>query len=169
MRNKPISPREYYEHLIDTMPPGLDRAILSILRFHIGLDNAVEKEPLMLELSKTGYGPRDERQVRLAIVKLRKAGVPVCSSSKEAGYFLPLTFAEFEEFVAREYWKKVKDMAETARSMTDNVANVFPTDYQRWKSTHTFSINPEMLEISGDIEEAFAIEQPKEMVQPGLF
>lgn len=120
------NPRQYYEKLLSGMPAGLERAVLSILRFHIGGQNAIEKEPLILTLTNGGFPIKDERQVRLAIVRLRKAGLPVCSSSADAGYFLPVNRQEFQDFLQREYWKKITDMAETARAMTAAIPGIFP-------------------------------------------
>ncbi len=142
-----LNPRQYYEKLLDDMPPGLDRAVLSILRFHIGLAEAIEKEPLILTLENGGFHLKDERQVRIAIVKLRKAGVPVCSSSAESGYFLPATHQEFTAFVAREYWKKIKDMTETALSMTRPISKIFPSAVVTETPTLPDYSDPDLVEI----------------------
>lgn len=142
-----LNPRQYYEKLLDDMAPGLERAVLSILRFHIGQAEAIEKDPLILTLENGGFRLKDERQVRLAIVRLRKAGVPVCSSSAEAGYFLPATYQEFSEFVSREYWKKVKDMTETALAMTRPIAKIFPTVVMVTDTPYLpDSVDPDVLE-----------------------
>lgn len=120
-----MNPRIYYEHLIETIPVGTERAVLSVLRFHIGLSNAINKEQLMLALEKTGFKLADERQVRAAIVSLRKQGVTICSSSTDSGYFLAADGEEFAEFVNREYLKKIRDMSETAQAMQNNARQMF--------------------------------------------
>ncbi len=120
------TPRQYYENLLATMPAGLERAIFAILRFHIGLENAIRKPDIRENLILSGFAIQDERQLRLAIVRLRKSGVPICSSSGEAGYFLPASHLEYQTFVSQEYWSKISDMTETARAMTNSIHNVFP-------------------------------------------
>ncbi len=124
-----MNPRAYYEHLLKTMPHGTERAVLSILRFHIGLDHAIDKEPLLLALEKTGFHLSNERQARLAITELRNQGVPVCSSSADSGYFLAATKEEFDEFITREYFSKIASMTKTARAMENHILAMFP-NYQ---------------------------------------
>lgn len=120
-----MNPRIYYEKLVETLPVGTERAVMSVMRFHIGLTQAVSKEELKLALEKTGFRLSDERQVRLAIVNLRKQGIPLCSSSTESGYFLAATGEEFAEFANREYLKKIRDMSATLEAMQDHARDMF--------------------------------------------
>jgi hypothetical protein len=127
-----MKPREYYEQLIASLPVGRERAVLRVMTWHVGQAQAVRKDELMLACEKMGVRFSDERQVRLTIVELRKRGVPICSSSGDAGYYLPATMDEYREFRAREYVKKIIDMRETVTAMDDQVRAMFPADYARY-------------------------------------
>ena len=71
-------PRQYYESLLASIPEGAEYLVMKILLFHIGLPNAILK-PDLLETCERNGKKMDERQLRIVIVKLRKAGVPVCA------------------------------------------------------------------------------------------
>ena len=128
----PTRPRDYYEHLIDAMPAGAERTVLRVLTFHIGLANSIQKPDLIDACAEMGTKFSDERQVRLTIVKLRKAGIPACASSGESGYFLAATLEEYREFRGREYVKKICDMRETVTAMDASAKAMFPTEYQQY-------------------------------------
>lgn len=126
-----MKPREYYEKLIADLPVGRERAVLRVMTWHVGQAQAVRKDEIARAAEKLGVRFSDERQVRLTIVELRKRGVPICSSSGDAGYYLPATMDEYREFRAREYVKKIIDMRETVEAMDDCVAQVFQPEYLR--------------------------------------
>jgi len=126
-----MNPREYYDRLIATMPAGADRAVLRVLSFHIGLDNAIKKSDLMSECARIGTHFSDERQVRSVIVeKLRKRGVLICASSGDSGYFIASTLQEYLEFRGREYVKKIVDMRETVTLMDAQARTIFSKEYE---------------------------------------
>jgi hypothetical protein len=124
------NPKEYYEHLLTTMPMGAERSVLRVLSSHIGLANAVQKPELIDACEMLGTRFSDERQLRATIVKLRKSGIPACASSGESGYFLAESLAEYQEFRGREYIKKIIDMRETVGAMDGSIKQMFPQEFQ---------------------------------------
>lgn len=127
-----MKPKDYYQSLIEGMPTGAERIVLRVLSYHVGLENAIEKPHLIERCAAAGL-PFHERQLRLTIVKLRKAGVPVCSSSGDSGYFLAASLDEYREFRGREYLKKIIDMRETVSAMDSAVRGMFPAEYQEYQ------------------------------------
>ena len=128
------------------MPAGADRAVLRVLSYHIGQGSAIQKADLMSECGKLGAHFGDERQVRLIVVKLRKTGVPICSSSTESGYFLAGTLEEYRAFRDREYIAKIVDMRQTVASMDDHAKLMFPAEYAEYKRSQAESAGqPAML------------------------
>ena len=128
-----MNPKANYERLINDMPAGADRTVLRVMSYHQGQDNAIQKLDSMAECAKLRARMSDERQIRLVIVKLRKQGIPICSSSGESGYFLAATLAEYMEFRAREYVKKITDMRETVTAMDGTARAMFPAEYAEHK------------------------------------
>lgn len=105
------------DRLIDNLPAGLDRAILRILSFRKGRDNAIGRADLVKELAKLGI-KTNERAMRAQISQLRKSGHLICSApGVEGGYYLPATPDEFDDFVQQEYRAKIVDMQETLSAM----------------------------------------------------
>lgn len=129
------SPRDYYEKLIAEMPAGAERSVLRVLSYHVGLSAAIQKPDLISECGKMGIHFKDERQARLVVVKLRKRGVPACSSSGDSGYFLAATLEEYREFRGREYLKKIMDMKSTVQAMDNSVRQMFQAEYAEYKRT----------------------------------
>lgn len=124
------TPAEIYETEILDMPPGLERAVLRTLDFYHGLDHAIEKPTLLLELRKLGFGQTVkpdtfERQVRRQIVLLRKKGYLICASSGEGGYFIASNRAEYDEFAQNEYRAKIIDMSDTLRAMDEGARRLY--------------------------------------------
>jgi len=116
------SPRKVYEEEILDMPPGLERAVLRIVQGFVGEPNAIEKPQLLKSLHSLGFGKgikpaTFERQVRRAIVTLRKSGILLCASSGEGGYYIARDRNEYDAFVQVEYLNKIKDMSETVAAM----------------------------------------------------
>lgn len=128
-----MKPKIYYDGLLADMPAGADRAVLRVLSYHIGAKSAIRKETLMSECAKVGVRFGDERQARATIVRLRKAGVPICSSSGDSGYFLAGTLPEYYEFRNREYVSKIADMRETVAAMDDRAKALFVNEYRDYK------------------------------------
>jgi hypothetical protein len=140
----PRSPKARFDQLIADIPAGSERAVIRVLTFHFGLKNSIAKElgndpqkqkrpNLMDECALMGSRFSDERQLRSTIVKLRKAGYPICSSSGDGGYFLPSDLGEYREFRGREYISKIIDMRETVDRMDAFVKLMFPDEYEQYQ------------------------------------
>lgn len=104
-----------YEKLVANMPPGLERATVQVLRFHVGLAKAIKRADILRDLAALGYTP-DERQFRLAVHKLRKAGWLIASLSS-TGYFFAETRQEYDEFRDKELTARLADLTETRTAM----------------------------------------------------
>lgn len=131
-----VNPRQFYEHLLLTMPDGIEKIVLRLLSFHVGLYQAIQKKDLIDACARSG-NDLHERQLRLVIVRLRKAGVPVCASSGESGYYLASSLEEYMEFRGREYVKKIMDMRDTVNAMDTQIRQLFSDDYQIYKQQQT--------------------------------
>lgn len=126
-------PKNVFDEEIGAMQPGLDRAILRVLGYHAGKDQAIDKDELIRQLNLLGYGNKlryatFERQIRLTIVALRKNKHLICSSSGEGGYFIARDRAEYDEFAQVEYRSKIIDMSETLRAMDEGAQHAFGLD-----------------------------------------
>jgi len=107
-----------YEHLLRSMEPSLDRAILRVLTGYVGKANAIGRDALTLRVGQLGFKSH-ERQVRETIKNLRREGFLICSTPGEnGGYYLAADRIEFEEFIAAEYRAKITDMSVTLAAMT---------------------------------------------------
>lgn len=115
-----------YEQELASMPPGLDRAVLRVLNFHRGRERAIGRFPLLAEVKRMGFSETTERQLRLTIHELRRAGHLICSAPGEkGGYYLAATKEEFEAFIEAEYRAKIRDMSETVSAMSKAAADQF--------------------------------------------
>jgi hypothetical protein len=77
------------DRMISEMPPGLDRAILRVLSFHQGREQAIGRGRLVGDLARMGYEVH-ERVMRACINELRKKGQLICSTGGDGGgYYLP--------------------------------------------------------------------------------
>jgi len=118
----------YRDHILATMPDGLEKDVYCIVRDYVGKDNAITLESLtmtqfgseaMIIVIEKGKPTRKVsetklRQVREAIETLREVrGVPVCSNSGKAGRYLPKDRAELDEFIA-EHRSRAKRETEAA-------------------------------------------------------
>jgi hypothetical protein len=114
-----------YEAELATMPPGLDRAVLRVIGFHRGRAKAIGRFPLLAEVKRMGFDAT-ERQLRLTIHELRRAGHLICSAPGESGgYYLAASKDEFDKFIEVEYTAKIADMAETVSAMKQAAAAEF--------------------------------------------
>lgn len=130
------TPRQIYEEEILATDPGLARAVLSVIKFYTGKQNAIEKPALISELNKLGFGKgvkysTFERQIRRAIVAHRKAGILICASSGDAGYYLAKDRGEYNEFREVELNAKIIDLAETMHAMDAGARAMFGETHQQ--------------------------------------
>jgi hypothetical protein len=98
--------------MVDELPAGLDRAVLRVLSFHVGRDQAISRGDLVVAIAQHGYFMH-ERAVRAAINLLRKQGQPICSTGGEdGGYWLAKDWDELDEFIVREFHSRAMDLLE---------------------------------------------------------
>jgi hypothetical protein len=109
------------DEIIDELPAGLDRAILRILSFREGRDQAISRAELVQELLAVGYDyRRDDRPVRACINLLRKAGHMICSAGgRSGGYWMAADWSELSEYLEQEVRARRIDLAEQDRALTD--------------------------------------------------
>jgi hypothetical protein len=106
------------ESMVSELDPGLERAVLRKLSFHVGRDNAVSRQELTKSVHLMGYRV-DERAVRLVINQLRKQGVPICATGgHQGGYWMAADWQELEEFLDREHRARIKDLSEQVTALT---------------------------------------------------
>lgn len=131
------APRQIYDGLLTSMPAGVERSTLRVLSFHVGQKNAITRPDLLAALSTSGFTVGD-RQMRVTITDLRKAGHLICSSSGDGGYYIAETVDEYREFARVEYESKITDMAETLRAMDEGARKVFAHADERATQTALF-------------------------------
>ena len=111
---------------ITQMPAGLDRAILRILSFHEGAENAISRVMLKGDCGRNGFHI-NERTMRAAINHLRKQGHPICSTGGEGGgYYMATSRAELDDYIMREPQARINDFSEQIKAMRAH----YPADNQ---------------------------------------
>ena len=112
------------------LPPGLEKAVLSILARCAGQKLAVGRGRLV-ELARLspGLGQASDRQVRKAIENLREQGVLICNLLDGEGYFMADTLEEYQAFRA-QYGSYAFTMLEKIKAM-DRAAD------ERWGEERT--------------------------------
>jgi len=112
-----------FEKIIASIPAGLDRIILMVLKQ--GRQSATGRGSLITHLDKIGYR-LNERQLRQAIHDLRRDGHLICSApGEDGGYYLAASHEEFLEFCNRELHPKAMDLLETERAMKASARRVW--------------------------------------------
>lgn len=112
-----MTKKRKYEEIIDSIPPGLERAILRTLSFHQGKGNAIGRMEMVEAAARMGMRVH-ERQLRECIKQLRRQGHLIGSLAGEAGgYYLIATQKEYQEFKRTEFLAKIADMSETLSAM----------------------------------------------------
>ena len=115
---------------LEELPPGLEKAVLSILARCAGQKLAVGRGRLV-ELARLapGLGQASDRQVRKAIENLREQGVLICNLLDGEGYFMADTLEEYQAFRA-QYGSYAFTMLEKIKAM-DRAAD------ERWGEERT--------------------------------
>lgn len=104
--------------MVDALPPDLDRAVLRILSFHIGRENAISRVNFMAALKMHGFALNDDRTMRLQINLLRKRGFMICSAGgTNGGYWMAQNWAELEEYLASEVHPRAMDLLEIEKAL----------------------------------------------------
>ena len=107
----------HFDDILANLPSGLDRAILSILRYHKGRENAIPRDDLLEMLKMHGWSPVD-RSVRAQINLLRKDGHLICSAGGHGGgYYLARDWSELEDYIGQELKPRALDLLEQEKAL----------------------------------------------------
>ena len=102
----------HLDDILASLPSGLDRAILSILRFHKGRENAIARDDLLEMLYMHGWETSD-RVMRAQINLLRKDGHLICSAGgRGGGYYIAFNWSELEDYIGQELHPRAMDLLE---------------------------------------------------------
>ena len=105
--------------LISSLPAGVERAILRVLSFHQGAENAIPRFNLLADIKWHGFDI-SEREMRAAINSLRKGGALICSAGGlSGGYYSPASPQELEDYFSRELHPRAMDLLEQERAMKE--------------------------------------------------
>jgi len=86
----------YYDHILATMPDGLEKQVYAVMRDYVGKENAITLPMISLVIFADDTETH-KRQVREVIETLRtQYGIPVCSNSGSAGRYMPANQAELD-------------------------------------------------------------------------
>lgn len=119
-----------FEKIISSLPFGLDRALLRVLSFHEGRDNAIGRGEVVNALKSHGFDVH-ERQARQVIHDLRRDGHLICSAPGEnGGYYMATSNHEVNDFIQREIHPKAMDLLETEKSIREAAKRKFGEGYQ---------------------------------------
>ncbi len=105
----------YIGEVIRSMDLGPHRAILSVLQFHIGRDQAISRKALLSQV--TGWDLED-RSLRICISEIRLRPIPICSVGGDGGgYYLPANEQELVEYLSHEVRPKAMDYLEQEKAL----------------------------------------------------
>src|SRR5512139_3062396 len=107
------------EEFVGSLPMGLERAVLRVLGFHQGRDQAIGRRDLLAAVAQHGFVVH-ERALRAQINELRKEGHPICSTGGEdGGYWMAANWDELNEFADRELHSRAMDLLEVERALRE--------------------------------------------------
>ena len=107
----------HLDDILASLPSGLDRAILSILRFHKGKEDAIPRDDLLEMLKMHGWETGD-RAMRIQINLLKKQGHPICGASGiGGGYYLARNWKELMEYINTELHPRAMDLLEQEQAL----------------------------------------------------
>ena len=121
-----------YQDIIDSMPYGLEKHILTALSNRVGKDNAIKRYDLLSVINSIpGFDKTSDRQLRKSINDLRKGGQLIASlATEDGGYYVCANLEEYYEFANRELGAKIRDMSETLREMEKAARQQFGDSFQ---------------------------------------
>ena len=121
--------KRQYETELESMPPGLDRAVLRVVSAY-KTAAPIPRGTLVIAVGMNGFHV-SERQVRETIKTLRRQGHLICSvPGNDGGYYMAASLEEYREFRKNEYAAKISDMSETMRAMDDAARAQFGDGFQ---------------------------------------
>jgi hypothetical protein len=103
--------------LVKGLPAGAERALLRVLSFHKGREQAISRGELVEALRSHGF-KLHERAIRALINQLRKDGQPICSTGGEdGGYWLAANWDELNDYLDREVHSRAMDLLEQEKAL----------------------------------------------------
>lgn len=103
--------------LLATIPEVVDRAIILILSRHVGRDRSLPRQELLDQVKDNGYKIND-RSLRLAINRIRKSGVPICSTGGQSGgYWTAAGWQELNEYLDNEVRSRITDLKDQEKAL----------------------------------------------------
>ena len=107
---------KFVEDSTKDMPSGIDRTILGILMYHVGKENAISRDELLVK-SKLSWDISD-RGLRDQINSLKKSEFLICSTGGVGGgYYLAQNWDELEDYIGHELLSRIKDLSEQRKSL----------------------------------------------------
>lgn len=101
------------DRLLDSLPMGVERAILRILSFHKGRSKAISRDDLLYQLRSYNGIQIDDRQMRAVIAELKKSGELICSAGGvNGGYWIAADWSELKEYHSTELHTRAMEMLE---------------------------------------------------------
>jgi len=103
--------------LVEGLPAGAVRAVLTVLSYHRGREMAIGRAELVEAVKSHGFRLH-ERAVRAVINQLRKEGQPICSTGGEdGGYWIAKDWSELDEYLEREVRSRAMDLLEQEKAL----------------------------------------------------
>jgi len=107
----------HLDEILASLPSGLDRTLMSILKHHKGKENAISRESLLEMLKLMGWNPSD-RAVRAQINLFRKQNYLICSAGgKGGGYYFARNWQELLDYINQELHPRAMDLLEQERAL----------------------------------------------------
>jgi hypothetical protein len=107
----------HLDDILANLPSGLDRALLSIFRYHQGKENAIPRDDLLEMLKMHGWKTSD-RVMRAQINLLRKDGHLICSAGGHGGgYYIARDWSELEDYIGQELRPRAMDLLEQEKAL----------------------------------------------------
>ena len=100
-------------------PYGLDTALIKLMQYYRGEDNALKKPAILYELSVKGWNV-DERIFRKTVEQInndQEHDFIICSGPK--GYYMPATPAEVSEYNQRENLSRIRSLSRKSRAINE--------------------------------------------------
>jgi len=111
----------------------LEMAILTIVLWHIGVENKISRKELVDQIHSQGFD-QDERVIRLAISELRLKGIPVAGTGGiNGGYWILKDGAEKDAYVQVQ----LKDPGENLLAQ----ASAIEKSFNRWYPNGQLSLS----------------------------
>jgi len=112
--------------LIDEDANALEKAVLLILAYHVGRENAISGKLMLFELNGAGFDLSETRYFREVINNLRKQGMPIGSTGgKKGGYWLCKDWSEMEPMLRVQFHDFAMDLLEQEKAMRNGAARMW--------------------------------------------